>query len=138
MHFLPFLLNFWYCISHCSEFSMIINLNLQISKQCCTFHLRSAIRDMVVRGAPAIAIAAALSLAAEVFNLETFNGTSDDAAIFLCKKLEYLVSRFFLLLNLVLCYLMKQHSCIWFLFELLRCAYLILNLMPCLSYRDGN
>ncbi|KAK9275863.1 hypothetical protein L1049_023136 [Liquidambar formosana] len=51
-----------------------------------------AIRDMVVRGAPAIAIAAALSLAVEVFNLEAFNGTSDDAASFLSMKLEYLVS----------------------------------------------
>ncbi|XP_062148152.1 methylthioribose-1-phosphate isomerase [Alnus glutinosa] len=52
----------------------------------------SAIRDMVVRGAPAIAIAAALSLAVEVFNLKAFNGTSDDAASFINKKLEYLVS----------------------------------------------
>jgi methylthioribose-1-phosphate isomerase len=50
---------------------------------------------MVVRGAPAIAIAAALSLAVEVFNLEAFNGTSDDAASFINKKLEYLVSRYF-------------------------------------------
>ena len=50
---------------------------------------------MVVRGAPAIAIAAALSLAVEAFNLEDFNGTSDDAASFLNKKLEYLVSRYF-------------------------------------------
>lgn len=52
----------------------------------------SAIRDMVVRGAPAIAIAAALSLAVEVFNLGDYNGTSDDAAALLRKKLEYLVS----------------------------------------------
>ncbi|WOL14263.1 methylthioribose-1-phosphate isomerase [Canna indica] len=51
----------------------------------------TAIRDMVVRGAPAIAIAAALSLAVEVFKLH-FGGTSDDAASFLIKKLEYLVS----------------------------------------------
>lgn len=51
-----------------------------------------AIRDMVVRGAPAIAIAAALSLAVEVSNLKDFSGTSDDAASFLGKKLEYLVS----------------------------------------------
>ncbi|CAK9144652.1 unnamed protein product [Ilex paraguariensis] len=51
-----------------------------------------AIRDMVVRGAPAIAIAAALSLAVELFNLKGFNGTSDDATSFLIKKLEYLVS----------------------------------------------
>lgn len=55
--------------------------------------LRSAIREMVVRGAPAIAIAAALSLAAEVFNLNAFSGTSADAAAFLGNKLEYLVSR---------------------------------------------
>ncbi|OAY27031.1 methylthioribose-1-phosphate isomerase [Manihot esculenta] len=52
----------------------------------------SAIREMVVRGAPAIAIAAVLSLAVEVFNLDDFNGTSDDAASYLFKKLEYLVS----------------------------------------------
>ncbi|WCJ30658.1 Methylthioribose-1-phosphate isomerase [Euphorbia peplus] len=52
----------------------------------------SAIQEMVVRGAPAIAIAAALSLAVEVFNLKDFDGTSDDAASFLFKKLEYLVS----------------------------------------------
>ncbi|KAM7517549.1 hypothetical protein LguiB_016511 [Lonicera macranthoides] len=51
-----------------------------------------AIRDMVVRGAPAIAIAAALSLAVEVSNLTTGGGTSNDAASFLFKKLEYLVS----------------------------------------------
>nr|POE60891.1 methylthioribose-1-phosphate isomerase [Quercus suber] len=52
----------------------------------------SAIRDMVVRGAPAIAIAAALSLAVEVSNLPAFDGTPDNAASFLIKKLEYLVS----------------------------------------------
>uniref|UniRef100_A0A2P2MA57 Methylthioribose-1-phosphate isomerase n=1 Tax=Rhizophora mucronata TaxID=61149 RepID=A0A2P2MA57_RHIMU len=52
----------------------------------------SAIRDMVVRGAPAIAITAALSLAVEVFNLESFDGTASDAASFLGKKLNYLVS----------------------------------------------
>ncbi|KAJ7979228.1 Methylthioribose-1-phosphate isomerase [Quillaja saponaria] len=52
----------------------------------------NAIRDMVVRGAPAIAIAAALALAVEVSNLEAFNGSPDDAASFLKKKLEYLVS----------------------------------------------
>ncbi|KAJ8419877.1 hypothetical protein Cgig2_025061 [Carnegiea gigantea] len=51
-----------------------------------------AIRDMVVRGAPAIAIAAALSLAVEAFNLEAFHGTPNDAASFLIQKLEYLVS----------------------------------------------
>ncbi|XP_059596473.1 methylthioribose-1-phosphate isomerase isoform X2 [Vitis vinifera] len=47
---------------------------------------------MVVRGAPAIAIAAALSLAVEVSNLEDFIGTSDDAASFLNSKLDYLVT----------------------------------------------
>ena len=52
---------------------------------------------MVVRGAPAIAIAAALSLAVEVANLKDFNGTSGDAASFLEMKLEYLVSRFLFL-----------------------------------------
>ncbi|KAJ4952319.1 hypothetical protein NE237_029151 [Protea cynaroides] len=52
----------------------------------------NAIRDMVVRGAPAIAIAAALSLAVEVFNLKFFDGTPMDAASFLFEKLEYLVS----------------------------------------------
>lgn len=51
-----------------------------------------AINEMVVRGAPAIAIAAALSLAVEAFNLEAFQGSPDDAASFLEKKLEYLVS----------------------------------------------
>ncbi|KAJ0972841.1 hypothetical protein J5N97_020800 [Dioscorea zingiberensis] len=51
----------------------------------------NAIKDMVVRGAPAIAIAAALSLAVEAFNLN-FSGTSTDAASFLTQKLEYLVS----------------------------------------------
>ncbi|KAH0453128.1 hypothetical protein IEQ34_017452 [Dendrobium chrysotoxum] len=51
----------------------------------------NAIRDMVVRGAPAIAISAALSLAVEIFNLD-FSGTSLDASSFLVKKLEYLVS----------------------------------------------
>ncbi|ERN04391.1 methylthioribose-1-phosphate isomerase [Amborella trichopoda] len=51
-----------------------------------------AIKDLVVRGAPAIAISAALSLAVEVSNLKSFDGTSTDAASFLVKKLEYLVS----------------------------------------------
>lgn len=58
------------------------------------FFCRTAIRDMVVRGAPAIAIAAALSLAVEVSNLKDFNGMSNDAASFLGKRLEYLVSRY--------------------------------------------
>ncbi|PPD97010.1 hypothetical protein GOBAR_DD05959 [Gossypium barbadense] len=47
---------------------------------------------MVVRGAPAIAIAAALSLAVEVANFKDFNGTSEEAASFIELKLEYLVS----------------------------------------------
>ncbi|XP_071698005.1 methylthioribose-1-phosphate isomerase [Rutidosis leptorrhynchoides] len=51
-----------------------------------------AIRDMVVRGAPAIAIAAALSLSVEVSKLQGFNGTPHDAASFLKNKLDYLVS----------------------------------------------
>lgn len=56
--------------------------------------LRNAIRDMVVRGAPAIAIAAALSLAVQVANFKDFNGTSEEASSFIELKLEYLVSRF--------------------------------------------
>lgn len=55
---------------------------------------RVAIQDMVVRGAPAIAIAAALSLAVEVSNLQNFNGTSEEATSFIDKKLDYLVSRY--------------------------------------------
>uniref|UniRef100_K3ZJ41 Methylthioribose-1-phosphate isomerase n=1 Tax=Setaria italica TaxID=4555 RepID=K3ZJ41_SETIT len=51
----------------------------------------NAIRDMVVRGAPAIAIAAALALAVEVSGLD-FTGTPAGAASFVSKKLEYLVS----------------------------------------------
>ncbi|KAK9697321.1 hypothetical protein RND81_08G029800 [Saponaria officinalis] len=51
-----------------------------------------AIRDMVVRGAPAIAIAAALSLAVEAFNLGSFQGSPGDAASLLAEKLDYLVS----------------------------------------------
>lgn len=50
---------------------------------------------MVVRGAPAIAIAAALSLAVEAFNLGTFSGTPKDAESFLGDKLDYLVSRLY-------------------------------------------
>ncbi|XP_038993941.1 methylthioribose-1-phosphate isomerase-like [Hibiscus syriacus] len=49
----------------------------------------NAIRDMVVRGAPAMATAAALSLAVEIANLMDFKGTSKDAASFLETKLEY-------------------------------------------------
>ncbi|KAK6152020.1 hypothetical protein DH2020_014655 [Rehmannia glutinosa] len=51
-----------------------------------------AIKDMVVRGAPAIAIAAALSLAVEVSNVGAFSGSTNDAASFLSNKLDYLVS----------------------------------------------
>lgn len=49
---------------------------------------------MVVRGAPAIAIAAALSLAVEVSRFDAFSGTTADAASFLIGKLDYLVSRY--------------------------------------------
>ncbi|EXB38978.1 Methylthioribose-1-phosphate isomerase [Morus notabilis] len=51
-----------------------------------------AIKDMVVRGAPAIAIAAALSLAVEVSNLDPFDGSISDAVSYLIMKLDYLVS----------------------------------------------
>ncbi|XP_075506468.1 methylthioribose-1-phosphate isomerase isoform X1 [Primulina tabacum] len=52
----------------------------------------AAISEMVVRGAPAIAITASLSLAVEISNLRTFNGTPSDAALFISNKLDYLVS----------------------------------------------
>ncbi|KAK1280422.1 Methylthioribose-1-phosphate isomerase [Acorus gramineus] len=51
----------------------------------------NAIRDMVVRGAPAIAISAALSLAVEAFKSK-LNGTPVEAVSFLSQKLDYLVS----------------------------------------------
>ncbi|EFJ31105.1 hypothetical protein SELMODRAFT_87975, partial [Selaginella moellendorffii] len=52
-----------------------------------------AIKDMVVRGAPAIAIAAALSLAVEVHNLRPGEVTTpQDAHLLLRKRLDYLVS----------------------------------------------
>ncbi|KAL0426775.1 UNVERIFIED_CONTAM: Methylthioribose-1-phosphate isomerase [Sesamum latifolium] len=51
-----------------------------------------AIKEMVVRGAPAIAIAASLSLAVEISNLGEFSGTPNDAASFVSNKLDYLVS----------------------------------------------
>jgi methylthioribose-1-phosphate isomerase len=63
-----------------------VYLNIQDSKDGW-----NAIRDMVVRGAPAIAIAAALSLAVELHCLE-FKGTPAEAADFIVKKLEFLVS----------------------------------------------
>jgi len=66
--------------------------SLFLSKFYIYVFFRNAIRDMVVRGAPAIAIAAALSLAVEVSTLD-FSGTSEDASSFLVKRLEYLVSR---------------------------------------------
>eukprot|EP01018_Ginkgo_biloba_P028038 Gb_28479 [translate_table: standard] len=47
---------------------------------------------MVVRGAPAIAISAALSLAVEVANLGRFDGNVGDTLSFLQKRLDYLVS----------------------------------------------
>ncbi|KAH9302917.1 hypothetical protein KI387_014500, partial [Taxus chinensis] len=50
-----------------------------------------AIQDMVVRGAPAIAISAALSLAVEVTNLGSVDWVVEDAVSFLQKRLEYLV-----------------------------------------------
>uniref|UniRef100_A0A0D6R072 Methylthioribose-1-phosphate isomerase n=1 Tax=Araucaria cunninghamii TaxID=56994 RepID=A0A0D6R072_ARACU len=51
-----------------------------------------AIQDMVVRGAPAIAISAALSLAVEVTNLGPVDWKVEAAVSFLQKRLEYLVS----------------------------------------------
>jgi methylthioribose-1-phosphate isomerase len=52
-----------------------------------------AIKDMVVRGAPAIAIAAALSLAVEVETLKSAAaGNSQEAVSFLQNRLDYLVS----------------------------------------------
>ncbi|CAI9100750.1 OLC1v1037914C1 [Oldenlandia corymbosa var. corymbosa] len=51
-----------------------------------------AIKDMVVRGAPAIAIAAALSLAVEVSKLKSSVQSAEDAAVFIAEKLQYLVT----------------------------------------------
>lgn len=51
-----------------------------------------AIHDMVVRGAPAIAISAALSLAVEVANLGPVDWSVNDAISFLQKRLQFLVS----------------------------------------------
>ncbi|KAH7432190.1 hypothetical protein KP509_07G012500 [Ceratopteris richardii] len=51
-----------------------------------------AIQDMVVRGAPAIAIAAALSLAVEAVNLETKPTSLDEALHFLHTRLDHLVT----------------------------------------------
>ncbi|KAM3204701.1 hypothetical protein P3L10_028111 [Capsicum annuum] len=52
---------------------------------------------MVFHGAPTIVIAVALSLAVEITNLASFKGTNDDTTTHLWKKLEYLVSRPFML-----------------------------------------
>lgn len=51
-----------------------------------------AIKEMVVRGAPAIAIAAALSLAVEVVNLDIKLTNVDEALQYLHERLDYLVS----------------------------------------------
>lgn len=51
-----------------------------------------AIKEMVVRGAPAIAIAAALSLAVELVNLELKPTGAKEALQYLCDRLDYLVS----------------------------------------------
>eukprot|EP00250_Pteridium_aquilinum_P019227 c24355_g2_i1 orf=168-2612(+) len=51
-----------------------------------------AIKEMVVRGAPAIAIAAALSLAVEVVNLDMKPTSVDGALQYLHERLDYLVS----------------------------------------------
>ena len=77
------------------EFGLWFSCFLSVDSKYLIIHnlLRNAIRDMVVRGAPAIAIAAALSLAVEVFNLDAFNGSALEAVSYLQNKLEYLVSR---------------------------------------------
>lgn len=72
----------------------------------------SAVRDMVVRGAPAIAIAAALSVAVEVFNFDAFAGTAADAASLLENRLDYLVSRYALFFNFMLISLLLRLICI--------------------------
>ena len=58
------------------------------------FIVRYAIKEMVVRGAPAIAIAAALSLAVEAFNLKPKPESVDDAVQFLYRQLDYLLTRY--------------------------------------------
>jgi methylthioribose-1-phosphate isomerase len=50
-----------------------------------------AIRDMRTRGAPAIAIVAALSLAVELTNTK-LSSVSEEVAFFIIEKLEYLVT----------------------------------------------
>lgn len=51
-----------------------------------------AIKDMRTRGAPAIAIVAALSLAVETHNNQEYSGQAHEVASLLLKKLEYLVT----------------------------------------------
>ena len=51
-----------------------------------------AIRDMTVRGAPAIAISGALSLAVELVNSERFSSAAEAADV-IEKKLRYLETR---------------------------------------------
>ncbi|CAM6097974.1 unnamed protein product [Calypogeia fissa] len=52
-----------------------------------------AIRDMVVRGAPAIAVTAALALAVEVFNLaNSFEGDAKQAESYIQDRLNFLVT----------------------------------------------
>jgi hypothetical protein len=55
----------------------------------------TAIRDMTVRGAPAIAIAAALSLAVELSKpgVQAQFGSAADATAYIVKQLDYLVTR---------------------------------------------
>ncbi|KAJ7545978.1 hypothetical protein O6H91_08G019000 [Diphasiastrum complanatum] len=51
-----------------------------------------AIKDMVVRGAPAIAISAALSLAVELVHRDYANESAEDAFVYLQNRLNYLTS----------------------------------------------
>lgn len=51
-----------------------------------------AIKDMRTRGAPAIAIVAALSLAVETYNNKQYSGSAQEVASLLLQKLEYLVT----------------------------------------------
>lgn len=51
-----------------------------------------AIKDMRTRGAPAIAIVAALSLAVETTNNKQYSGSAEEVATLLLKKVEYLVT----------------------------------------------
>ena len=51
-----------------------------------------AIKDMRVRGAPAIAIVAALALAVELSNQKNTHGNNHEVKEYIIKKLEYLVT----------------------------------------------